>query len=100
MRIMERLLQKVDRNAWAKKSAMEKRFEMAEARLGYPLSRRYRAFIGSNDTNTRVIERDWSSLEAYLTTVDRALADAEWQALGAEQLGIVLGNQVELYFIE
>jgi len=100
MRIMERLIQKVDRNAWAKKIAMEKRFEMAEARLGYPPSRRYRAFIGSNDTNTRVIERDWSSLEAYLTTVDRALADAEWQALGAEQLGIVLGNQVELYFIE
>ncbi len=100
MRIMERLIQKVDRSSWAKKLAMEKRYEVIEARLGYPPSRRYRAYIGSMDTNTRVIERDWSSLGAYLTTLEKALADPEWQALGSEQVGIVLSNQAELYFIE
>lgn len=100
MRIMERMTQKVDRASWAKKIAVEKRYEPVEARLGYPPSRRYRAFIGTTDTNVRVIERDWSSLGAYLTTVEKALQDPEWQALGAEQLGIVLGNQIELYIIE
>lgn len=100
MRIMERLIQKVDRANWARKIAIEKRYELVEARLGYPPSRRYRAFIGANDTNTRVIERDWSSLQAYLTTIEKSLTDPEHQALGAEQLGIVLGNQVELYIIE
>lgn len=100
MRIMERLTQKVDRASWAKKLALEKRYEAVEARLGYPPSRRYRAFIGTADTNTRVIERDWSGLGAYLTTVEKAQADPEWQALGAEQIGIVLGNQMELYIIE
>ena len=100
MRIMERMIQKVDRTSWAKKLAIEKRFEVVQARLGYPPTRWYRAFIGSNDTNTRVLERDWSSLAAYLTTVEKAVADPEWQALGAEQLGIVLSNQVELYWIE
>ncbi len=100
MRLMERLIQKVDRTSWAKKLAIEKRYEPVEARLGYPPSRRYRAWIGANDTNTRVIERDWSSLEVYLVTVDKAMMDPEWQALGAEQAGIVLSNQVEIYRIE
>jgi len=100
MRIMERLIQKVDRAQWAKKIAIEKRYEPVEARLGFPPSRRYRAYIGSQDTNTRVIERDWSSLGAYLTTSEKSVADPEHQALGAEQVGIVLSNQVELYMIE
>lgn len=100
MRIMERLTQKVDRSSWSKKIAIEKCYEVVEARLGYPPSRRYRAFIGTTDTNVRVIERDWSSLGAYLTTIEKAQQDPEWQALGAEQVGIVLGNQMELYMIE
>ena len=100
MKIMERLIQKVDRTNWAKKIAIEKRYEAVEARLGFPPSRRYRAFIGGNDTSTRVIERDWSSLEAYLVTIEKSLHDPEHQALGAEQVGIVLSNQVELYIIE
>ena len=100
MKVMERLIQKVERTGWAKKIAIEKRYEVVEARLGFPPSRHYRAFIGATDTNTRVIERDWSSQAAYLSTMEKALADPEWQALGAEQVGIVLGNQVELYMIE
>ncbi len=100
MKIMERLIQKVDRTAWAKKIAIENRYEIVEARLGFPPSRRYRAFIGANDNGTRVIERDWSSQGAYLNTIEKALADPEWQALGAEQVGIVLSTQVELYMIE
>lgn len=99
MRIMERLVQKVDRKGWAKKIALEKRYEVVEARLGYPPSRRYRMLAGSTDTNTRVIERDWSSQAAYLSTLEKALADPEWQALGYEQVDIVLSNQVELYII-
>lgn len=100
MRIMERLIQEVDRTKWAKKITIEKHYEMVEARLGFPPSRRYRAFIGAENTNMRVIERDWSSQGAYLNTIEKALADPEWQALGAEQAGIVLSNRVELYMIE
>lgn len=100
MRIMERLIQKVDRGSWAKKIEIEKRYEPVEARLGYPPSRRYRAYIGASDTSTRVIERDWSSLEAYLVTIEKAMSDPDHQRLGAEQIGIVLSNQVELYIIE
>src|SRR5512139_3960554 len=100
MKIMERLIQIVVCNSWAKKLASVKCYVPVEARLGFPPSRRYRAYIGANDTNTRVIERDWSSLQAYLVTIEKSLADPEHQALGAEQIGIVLSNQVELYFIE
>ncbi len=49
MRIMERLIQKVDRAHWAKKVAIEKRYELVEDRLGFR-RRRYRAFIGAQDT--------------------------------------------------
>ncbi len=100
MRIMERLIQKVDRSSWAKKIAIEKRYEVVEARLGFPPSRRYRAYVGPLESNTRVIERDWSSIGAFLTTTEKALEDAEWQALGGEQIGIVLSNTRELYIIE
>ena len=100
MRIMERLIQKVDRRSWAKTIAIEARYASVETRSGYPPSRRYRAYIGANDTNTRVIERDWSSLQAYLVTIEKEMADPEHQALGAEQTGIVLSNQVELYVIQ
>lgn len=100
MRIMERLIQKVDRSSWAKKIAIEKRYEPVEARLGFPPSRRYRAYVGALESNTRVIERDWSSIGAFLTTKDKAFEDPEWQALGGEQVGIVLSNTTELYIIE
>jgi hypothetical protein len=100
MKVMERMIQKVERTGWSKKIAIEKRYEIVEARLGYPPTRRYRALIGANDTNTRVLERDWSSVEAYMASLQKALADPEWQALGAEQVGIVLSNQVELYIVE
>ena len=73
MKVMERMIQKVERTGWAKKIAIEKRYEIVEARLGFPPSRRYRAFIGANETNTRVIERDWSSQGAYLATIEKAL---------------------------
>jgi hypothetical protein len=53
MKIMERLIQKVERNSWAKEVAIEK-----------------------------------------------AMTDPEHQALWAERVGIVLGNQVELYIAE
>ncbi|QLQ08568.1 MAG: hypothetical protein HZY76_23015 [Anaerolineae bacterium] len=36
MKLMERLIQKVDRTSWAKKLAIEKRYEPVEARLGFP----------------------------------------------------------------
>ena len=100
MKVMERMIQKVERTSWSKKIAIEKRYEIVEARLGYPPTRRYRALIGSNDTNTRVLERDWSSVEAYMATLQKALPDPEWQVLGSEQVGIVLSNQVELYIVE
>jgi hypothetical protein len=100
MKIMERLIQKVDRASWAKKIALEERYEVVEARLGFPPKRRYRSLIGLVDTNTRVHEREWSSLAAYESAMDRAFADPEWHALGAEQVKIVLGNQVEIYLVE
>ncbi len=100
MRIMERLIQKVDRSSWSKKIAIEKRYDVAEARLGFPPSRRYRAYVGALESNTRIIERDWSSIGAFLTTKEKALEDPEWQALGGEQVGIVLSNITELYIIE
>jgi hypothetical protein len=100
MKVLERQLQKVDRASWAKKIALEKRYDVVEARLGYPPTRRYRPWSGALDNDTRVNERVWSSLAVFEATTEKALADPEWRALGAEGASIVLSNHFEWYMIE
>ena len=52
MKIMERLIQRVDRASWAKKIALEERYEVVEARLGFPPKRRYRSWWKPGPTST------------------------------------------------
>jgi hypothetical protein len=100
MKILERQIQKVDRTSWAKKAALEKRFDVVEARLGYPPTRRYRAMCSASDFDTRVNEREWSSLAVFEATLEKALADPEHQALAREGAAFVLSNHFELYLVE
>jgi len=86
MKIMERLIQKVDRTAWAKKIAIENATKSSSA-VGLSaiaaVSRFHR-----RERNEHA--RDRTRLEqpgAYLTTIEKALLDPEWQALGADRPG-------------
>jgi hypothetical protein len=100
MKCMERLIQKVDPGKWEQLLVFDKRFDVVETRLGCPNTRRYRCFAGASDINTRVCEREWSSLAAFEATFEKALADPEWQALSAELGSAVLSNQWEIYMVQ
>ena len=95
--ILERLIQKVIPGKWAELEAIDQKYNVVEARLGYPPKRRYRCIVGGHTTDTLVIEREWDSLAAMEAAYNKGYADPEYQALGAESALIIKSNQIELY---
>ena len=77
---------------------IDKRFNALESRLGFPPNKkRYRCLVGGHDTSTIIIEHQWDSLAALEAVYEKAFADPEWQALGAQLDSIIESSQVELY---
>ena len=100
MKILERQIQKVAPGAWAKKLAIEKRFDEMEARLGFPHTRRYRGFVGPLDAMTRINEREWSSLAAMEAVMTKAMADPDYRDLLTHREGVILSDVYEIYTVE
>jgi hypothetical protein len=95
---VERNIQKIRPGKWAELEELDKKFNAAERRLGFPPNKkRYRCVVGGHDMNTLVIEYQWDSLAAMEAVYEKALADPEYQALMAETEGIVESDQMELY---
>jgi hypothetical protein len=97
MTIVERSIQHVRPGKWDALEEIDKRFDAAERRLGFPHERRLRCYSGGHDTNTLIIEYEWESMAAMEAAYERAMADPELQALGAELDSIIDSDQVELY---
>jgi hypothetical protein len=77
---------------------INKRFDAAERRLGFPATqKRYRCYFGGHDINTLIVEYEWESMAAMEAASERAMADPEHQALGAELESIIDSWQMELY---
>jgi hypothetical protein len=94
---IERLTQQVRPDKWAELEAIDARFNRVESRLEFPPKRRYRCYFGSHNFDTLIVERQWASLAAMEAAYERAFADPEFQALGAEVMSIIASNQCELY---
>jgi hypothetical protein len=77
-----------------------KRWDVVEARLSYPHTRRYRCFAGASDMNTRMRKREWSSLAAFEVTLEKSLTDLEGQGPYAEFGSVALSNQFEFYLLQ
>ena len=97
MLFLERSIQQVRSDKWPELEAIDKKFNAVESRLGFPPKKRYRCYVGGHDTNTLIIERQWESLAKMEAAYEKAFADPEWQALGAEVVTIVKSDQNELY---
>jgi hypothetical protein len=97
MIVVERLIQQIRPDKWAELEALDKKYDAVESRLGFPPKKRYRCYVGGHNTDTLVIERQWKSLAAMEATYEKAFADPEELALGAELALITKSNQVELY---
>jgi hypothetical protein len=97
MRILERIITRVERGRWAELAAIEQRFEAVERKYGFPPAHRYRAGAGGSDMNTMVLHREWESYAAREKAYESALGDSEWQKVGADSRGIIASSQAEFY---
>ena len=87
LRILYRHIQHVPRDRWAEKMEQERLSDEVEARQGNPLPLRYRSMHSPEDSQTRVIEREYDSLEdlcritenffSESSPADQAVMDAE-----------------------
>jgi hypothetical protein len=95
---IERMIQKVYPGKWAELEEIDKRYNAAESRLGFPPNKkRYQCMMGSHDHNTLIIERQWDSLAAMEATWEKAFADPEIQSLNKETTSIIKSTQWEVY---
>lgn len=87
LRILYRHIQHVPRNRWAEKMEQERISDEAEKNQGNPLPLRYRSMHSPEDSQTRIIEREYDSFEdlcritenffSESTRADQAVMDAE-----------------------
>ena len=99
MKVLQREIQQIRRGKWAELEELDKKFNEVERRLGFPANkRRYRCYFGGHDVNTIAVEYEWENLAAMEAAYESAMADPEWQALGAElEASILKSNHMELY---
>jgi len=97
MVVMERMIQQIYPDKWKELEAIDKKYNAAEARLGFPPKKRYQALVGGLEVNTLIIERQWASLAAMEATNEKAMADPEYQALGNQTSSIIKSVHWELY---
>ena len=90
------MTQKVNEGKWQELEEIDKKFDVFENRFGFPPKRRYRLFVGGNSMNTLVIERQWESLAQMEAAYEKGMANAEFQALQGELVGIVRDAQIEI----
>ena len=98
MKVLHRQIQQVRPGKWAELEEIDKKFNAVESRLGFPPNKkRYQCYFGGHDMDTLIVEYEWDSLAAMETAFEKAMADPEWQALGAEVASIIKSNRMELY---
>lgn len=97
MIVIDRMIQQVRPDKWAELEEIDKKYNAVEGRLGFPPKKRYQCIMGSHDTNTLIVERQWASLAAMEATYEKAFADPEHQALQEEITSIIKSTQWEVY---
>jgi hypothetical protein len=96
MVIIERQIQKVRSGKWTELEDLDKKFTLVESGLGFPARRRCRSLVGGLTTDMLIIVRQWESFAAE-TAYEKALTNAEHQALSAEAELILESQQIEFY---
>lgn len=97
--VIQRLVQQVKPDKWDALDAIDKKFDKAEAKYGFPPKRRYRTICGSGDSNTVIVEHEWKSMAAAEEATMKTMGDPEIIKLGAELNTIIEKAAVELYMV-
>jgi len=97
MIIIERMIQEIYPDKWAELELLDQKYNMVEARLGFPAKKRSRCISGRYSMNTLIIERQWESLAKMEAANEKGMMDPEYQALGMEGTSIIKSIHWELY---
>jgi hypothetical protein len=97
MVIIERQIQRVRSGKWTELEDLDKKFTAVESHLGFPVKRRCRSLVGGLTTDMLIVERQWESFAALETVYEKALTNAEHQALSEEAEMILESQQIEFY---
>ncbi|MGA2491228.1 MAG: hypothetical protein ABSF99_13755 [Anaerolineales bacterium] len=95
--ILERMIQHIYPGKWADLEVIDKKYNVVEARLGFPAKKRYQLLMGSHPAGTLVIERQWPSLAAMEEANMKGFTDPEYQALQQEGAPIIKSVFWEVY---
>jgi hypothetical protein len=95
--IIERMIQHIYPGKWAELEALDKKYNLVEARLEFPAKKRYQLLMGTHPAGTLIIERQWPSLAAMEAANMKGLADPEYQALQQESAPIIKSVYWEVY---
>src|SRR5689334_24362539 len=97
MVIIERQIQMVRSGKWTELEELDKKFTAVESGLGFPAKRRCRSLVGGLTTDALIIERQWESFAVLESTYEKALMNAEHQALSTAVELILESQQIEFY---
>jgi hypothetical protein len=76
---------------------LDKKFTAVESGLGFPAKRRCRSLVGGFTAEMLIIERQWESFAVLESFYERALMNAEHQALSTEAELVPESQQIEFY---
>ena len=94
--IIERLIQRIANGKWDDLEKLDKQFNELEKNLGFPSKKRFRHMVGSYDTQTIVIEREWQNMGKMEKAYTKVFLDSEYQKLSEKLDSIVEWQKVEL----
>ncbi len=87
--IIERMVQYIPGDKWGELEALDKKYNVVEARLGFPPKKRFQLLMGAHPMGSLVIEREWPSMAALEDAMMKGMADPEYQALQQESGPII-----------
>jgi hypothetical protein len=100
MKILERNIKHILPGKQSEREALAKEVHIVESKYDFPPLKRFILFSGAGTLGTEVMERQWPSLAAMETALEKAISDPEWQALNKELTAMSQGDaQVELYWV-
>ncbi len=97
MIVVLRQIQQIYADKWGELDAIDKKYNVVEARLGFPAKRRFQLLSGAGEVQTLIVETQWPSMAVLESTYEKALADPEYQALQFGAIPIIKSTHWELY---
>lgn len=100
IRVLLRQIQEIPYENQSLQKELEHRSDLAALRLGIPLPTRYRPFLGEQQTNVRIHEREYDSIAEFFRLHDLWERDPECQEIQRQWQQVYRWERRELYYVD